>query len=477
MVIPRGFIPGSDPVTSSPDFSNVNIDSGTIDGTIIGAMSPSEATFSKVASPEIKTFLTSHNYQYCYDWSALPANSNFKFTSVVHASANNSVSNGVLYMKSDTGEYVNHFREDNDIKQTDIVIINHRCKLTASDYNYFNLIFCLTESEETSTSTGLYRRYLLSGKDGNLYIAGGTEIISLNIDQYHDYTLIKDKNKYYYLFVDGVLVSKIAWSSVPTTNSSTYYSSRNLVFGPYYGSTVYTGEMYSEYFRYSKLREGSKSLNGTSSKVIGGNQDVYNQAETSGTRQSATGSYALGTNQNYEISGNGTGTIKLATSGDGKIWSQGAGSRYLFLASLTGDAAGIYIDTVNGDIAGADYASIVKNAGAAGALSILNQGGGPIVIYAEGSLVYVNNHLYPQADNTYDLGAGSLSFRHGFFGGSIYMSSTIRIKPDGSYVNASGITESRPGTPTTGQCYFDITLNKPIWYNGTNWVDATGTTV
>lgn len=28
-----------------------------------------------------------------------------------------------------------------------------------------------------------------------------------------------------------------------------------------------------------------------------------------------------------------------------------------------------------------------------------------------------------------------------------------------------------------GQVYFDTTLNKPIWYNGTNWVDANGTTV
>jgi len=41
----------------------------------------------------------------------------------------------------------------------------------------------------------------------------------------------------------------------------------------------------------------------------------------------------------------------------------------------------------------------------------------------------------------------------------------------------NGITGSRPLSPTTGQYYFDTTLNKPIWYNGSNWVDATGTTV
>lgn len=39
-------------------------------------------------------------------------------------------------------------------------------------------------------------------------------------------------------------------------------------------------------------------------------------------------------------------------------------------------------------------------------------------------------------------------------------------------------TASRPTTDLViGQCIFDTTLNKPIWYNGSNWVDSTGTTV
>ena len=41
----------------------------------------------------------------------------------------------------------------------------------------------------------------------------------------------------------------------------------------------------------------------------------------------------------------------------------------------------------------------------------------------------------------------------------------------------SGATAARPSSPSTGQHFFDTTLIKPIWYNGTNWVDATGTTV
>lgn len=41
----------------------------------------------------------------------------------------------------------------------------------------------------------------------------------------------------------------------------------------------------------------------------------------------------------------------------------------------------------------------------------------------------------------------------------------------------TGATNYRPLTPTTGACYFDQTLNKPVWWNGKNWVDATGATV
>jgi len=42
----------------------------------------------------------------------------------------------------------------------------------------------------------------------------------------------------------------------------------------------------------------------------------------------------------------------------------------------------------------------------------------------------------------------------------------------------SGTTANRPAIDLqVGQYYFDTTLGQPIWYNGTDWVDATGTTV
>jgi len=43
------------------------------------------------------------------------------------------------------------------------------------------------------------------------------------------------------------------------------------------------------------------------------------------------------------------------------------------------------------------------------------------------------------------------------------------------YVQYNGTTANRPTSNlTAGQFYFDTTISKPIWYNGGNWVDATG---
>ena len=45
-------------------------------------------------------------------------------------------------------------------------------------------------------------------------------------------------------------------------------------------------------------------------------------------------------------------------------------------------------------------------------------------------------------------------------------------------LTAAGATADRPAVGLyTGQYYFDTDLGIPIWYNGTDWVDATGTVV
>ena len=42
----------------------------------------------------------------------------------------------------------------------------------------------------------------------------------------------------------------------------------------------------------------------------------------------------------------------------------------------------------------------------------------------------------------------------------------------------AGTTENRPDVELyPGRRYFDTTLNKPIWYTGSAWVDATGASV
>jgi len=38
-------------------------------------------------------------------------------------------------------------------------------------------------------------------------------------------------------------------------------------------------------------------------------------------------------------------------------------------------------------------------------------------------------------------------------------------------------TTSMPSTPKKGDTYFNETLGRPVWFDGTKWVDATGGTV
>ena len=37
-----------------------------------------------------------------------------------------------------------------------------------------------------------------------------------------------------------------------------------------------------------------------------------------------------------------------------------------------------------------------------------------------------------------------------------------------------GPTVSRPASPALAQVYFDTTLDEPVWWDGSMWVDANG---
>lgn len=57
------------------------------------------------------------------------------------------------------------------------------------------------------------------------------------------------------------------------------------------------------------------------------------------------------------------------------------------------------------------------------------------------------------------------------------VNNTVPVTHD---LTLKGVTSARPANPTPGQQYFDTTLDadgKPIWWTGTDWVDATGAVV
>lgn len=45
------------------------------------------------------------------------------------------------------------------------------------------------------------------------------------------------------------------------------------------------------------------------------------------------------------------------------------------------------------------------------------------------------------------------------------------------FVTMNGTTTNRPTGSILGQRYFDTSLNKPVYWNGSTWVDATGSVV
>lgn len=70
----------------------------------------------------------------------------------------------------------------------------------------------------------------------------------------------------------------------------------------------------------------------------------------------------------------------------------------------------------------------------------------------------------------------SLSFKGGSIINGILTLNKTKILPN-SCIISDYITAEIQGTYAKGQCLYDTTLNKPKWWNGTNWIDATGATV
>lgn len=76
----------------------------------------------------------------------------------------------------------------------------------------------------------------------------------------------------------------------------------------------------------------------------------------------------------------------------------------------------------------------------------------------------VGASLYPATDGAYDLGIHGTRWRN--------------IRARSTVITGANVTGSRPSPATgVGAMFYDTTLSKPIWSDGTVWRDATGTTV
>lgn len=70
----------------------------------------------------------------------------------------------------------------------------------------------------------------------------------------------------------------------------------------------------------------------------------------------------------------------------------------------------------------------------------------------------------------------TLDFQGGSIINGILTLNKTKILPNGCIIS-DYITAEIQGAYAKGQCLYDTTLNKPKWWNGTNWIDATGATV
>lgn len=88
------------------------------------------------------------------------------------------------------------------------------------------------------------------------------------------------------------------------------------------------------------------------------------------------------------------------------------------------------------------------------------------------------NHTGTQLKATISDFAHGSSSHSGAIGTLSQISDVTRTVADlNSFLPSAGNTAGRPASPSAGREYFDTTLGKPIWYNGTAWVDATGSAV
>lgn len=110
---------------------------------------------------------------------------------------------------------------------------------------------------------------------------------------------------------------------------------------------------------------------------------------------------------------------------------------------------------------------------------IANNSNGRVTVF--GNVHDLNTSAFNDGDALYVTSAGALSTAQSpsFLGVVVNAHNTqgvIFVHP-GSFDHPDGTTAARPTTRSTGYMYFDTTLGIPIWWNGSAWVNASGTGV
>lgn len=110
---------------------------------------------------------------------------------------------------------------------------------------------------------------------------------------------------------------------------------------------------------------------------------------------------------------------------------------------------------------------------------IANNANGRVTTF--GVVHNINTSAFVAGDSLYVTSAGALSTAASpsFLGTVTNAHATqgaVFVHPQ-SFDHPDGTTAARPTTRSISYMYFDTTLGKPIWWNGTNWVDATGSVV
>ncbi len=89
--------------------------------------------------------------------------------------------------------------------------------------------------------------------------------------------------------------------------------------------------------------------------------------------------------------------------------------------------------------------------------------------------------LFTDSGNNVTINYTIIGYGESHNGGGIPLSNgNLTVEPlnmDGPLTPQSGTTTNRPTTVVQGYQYFDTDLGHPIWWNGSNWVNASGSNV